>query len=43
MTTSLETLIAGGTKLWLDSVDPDQVVVNRQPDATGAMSNPIDS
>ena len=43
MTTPLEILIAGGTKLWLDWVDPDLVVANRQRGATGATSNPIDS
>ena len=41
MTIPLETLIACGTKLWLDSVDPDLVVANRQLGATGATSNPI--
>ncbi len=39
--TPLESLIATGTKLWLDSVDPDLVVANRQFGATGATSNPI--
>jgi transaldolase len=34
-------LIACGTKLWLDSVDPDLVVQNRALGATGATSNPI--
>ncbi|MEX1230174.1 MAG: transaldolase family protein [Planctomycetaceae bacterium] len=41
MTTPLETLVACGTKLWLDSVDPDFVRENRQFGATGATSNPI--
>jgi transaldolase len=34
-------LISAGTKLWLDSVDPDLVVKNRALGATGATSNPI--
>lgn len=38
---SLESLIASGTKLWLDSVDPELVVKNRALGATGATSNPI--
>jgi transaldolase len=37
----LQSLIACGTKLWLDSVDPDLVRTNRQLGATGATSNPI--
>ncbi|MCY2963098.1 MAG: transaldolase, partial [Planctomycetota bacterium] len=39
--TPLESLISSGTKLWLDSIDPDLVVANRQFGATGATSNPI--
>jgi transaldolase len=39
--TPLESLISTGTKLWLDSIDPDLVVANRQFGATGATSNPI--
>jgi transaldolase len=39
--TPLESLIATGTKLWLDSIDPDLVVANRQFGASGATSNPI--
>jgi transaldolase len=39
--TPLESLIATGTKLWLDSIDPDLVVANRGFGATGATSNPI--
>jgi transaldolase len=34
-------LVASGTKLWLDSVDPDEVVRNRAWGASGATSNPI--
>jgi transaldolase len=37
----LQSLVASGTKLWLDSVDPDEVVRNRAWGATGATSNPI--
>jgi transaldolase len=37
----LKSLIATGTKLWLDSVDPDAVTQNRKWGATGATSNPI--
>jgi transaldolase len=41
MTSPLASLIASGTKLWLDSVDPDLVKTNRALGATGATSNPI--
>ncbi len=41
MTSPLRSLIACGTKLWLDSIDPDLVVSNRKLGATGATSNPI--
>jgi transaldolase len=37
----LKSLIATGTKVWLDSVDPAAVVQNRAWGATGATSNPI--
>src|SRR4029079_8680765 len=39
--TPLESLIATGTKLWLDSIDPELVAANRKLGATGATSNPI--
>jgi len=39
--TPLESLIAIGTKLWLDSIDPELVAKNRAIGATGATSNPI--
>lgn len=39
--TPLQSLIACGTKLWLDSVDPEEVRRNRALGATGATSNPI--
>jgi transaldolase len=37
----LASLIACGTKLWLDSIDPDLVRENRAAGATGATSNPV--
>src|ERR1051325_4176528 len=39
--TPLESLVASGTKVWLDSVDPEAVRKNREWGATGATSNPI--
>ena len=39
--TPLQSLVAAGTKLWLDSVDPDEVQRNLAFGATGATSNPI--
>lgn len=41
MASPLRSLIATGTKLWLDSIDPDLVRSNRALGATGATSNPI--
>ncbi|MCA9167513.1 MAG: transaldolase [Planctomycetales bacterium] len=41
MSSPLESLIACGTKLWLDSIDPDLVRENRALGATGATSNPV--
>src|SRR5437763_12505692 len=41
MTSPLRSLIASGTKVWLDSIDPDLVQRNRAFGATGATSNPI--
>lgn len=41
MTSPLRSLIASGTRLWLDSIDPDLVATNRELGATGATSNPI--
>jgi transaldolase len=38
---SLQSLIATGTKVWLDSIDPDLIRSNRKLGATGATSNPI--
>lgn len=37
----LKSLVASGTKLWLDSIDPDLVRTNRAEGATGATSNPV--
>ncbi len=37
----LQSLVACGTKLWLDSIDPDEVARNLAFGATGATSNPI--
>ncbi|HVK07815.1 MAG TPA: transaldolase family protein [Gemmataceae bacterium] len=39
--TPLQSLVACGTKLWLDSVDPEEVARNYALGATGATSNPI--
>lgn len=39
--TPLQSLVAIGTKLWLDSVDPEEIARNRALGATGATSNPI--
>ena len=41
MTSPLSSLIESGTKLWLDSIDPELTVKNRALGATGATSNPI--
>lgn len=41
MSDSIRSLIESGTKLWLDSIDPDLVSRNRAMGATGATSNPI--
>jgi transaldolase len=41
MGTPIQSLIASGTKVWLDSVDPDEVARNRAWGVTGATSNPI--
>ncbi|EAQ82685.1 transaldolase family protein [Blastopirellula marina] len=41
MASPLESLIAAGTKLWLDSIDPDLVRSNFALGATGATSNPV--
>ena len=41
MSSSLRSLVECGTRLWLDSIDPDLVEENRGLGATGATSNPI--
>ncbi|HEX7008573.1 MAG TPA: transaldolase family protein [Phycisphaeraceae bacterium] len=41
MTSALRSLVQSGTKLWLDSIDPDLIAKNRRLGATGATSNPI--
>lgn len=41
MGSPLQSLIECGTKLWLDSIDPELVKTNRALGATGATSNPI--
>jgi transaldolase len=41
MSSPLRSLIACGTKIWLDSIDPELVVKNRALGASGATSNPI--
>jgi transaldolase len=41
MSSPLRSLIACGTKIWLDSIDPELVAKNRAMGATGATSNPI--
>ena len=41
MSHALTSLIKSGTKLWLDSVDPDLIGANLTLGATGATSNPI--
>lgn len=41
MATGIQSLIDTGTKVWLDSVDPDEVTKNKAIGITGATSNPI--
>ena len=41
MATGIQALTDLGTKLWLDSVDPDLTTKNRDAGVTGATSNPI--
>ena len=41
MPSPLRSIADAGTKLWLDSVDPDLIKTNRALGATGATSNPI--
>ena len=37
----IRSLVASGTKVWLDSIDPDLVKSNKAQGASGATSNPI--
>src|SRR5579862_2974106 len=41
MSNSMQSLVQSGTKVWLDSIDPKEVEINRTWGATGATSNPI--
>lgn len=41
MATGISSLIESGTKVWLDSVDPDEVAKNKAIGISGATSNPI--
>jgi len=41
MINSIQSLLDTGTKLWLDSIDPDLVLTSRASGTTGATSNPI--
>lgn len=41
MTTGIQSLISTGSKVWLDSVDPDEVSKNKAIGISGATSNPI--
>ncbi len=41
MSSPLRSLIDCGTKLWLDSIDPELVETSRRLGATGATSNPV--
>ena len=40
MTTGLKSLVQSGTRVWLDSVDPQAVKANKAQGVTGATSNP---
>lgn len=39
--TPLQSLVASGTTLWMDSVDPDEIPQNVEWGVTGATSNPV--
>jgi transaldolase len=41
MASPIQSLVATGTKVWLDSIDPDLVRLNQRRGITGATSNPI--
>ncbi len=40
-TSPLQSLVQSGTKLWLDSIDPDLIRESKAYGATGATSNPV--
>ncbi|MEM6855160.1 MAG: transaldolase family protein, partial [Planctomycetota bacterium] len=40
MPTGLRSLIDSGTRVWLDSVDPEEVIKNQAAGVTGCTSNP---
>lgn len=41
MSTPVQSLVASGSKVWLDGIDPDEIARNRSWGITGATSNPI--
>lgn len=41
MSSPLQSLVKSGSKLWLDSIDPELVALSKSQGATGATSNPI--
>ncbi|MDA1014524.1 MAG: transaldolase [Planctomycetota bacterium] len=41
MSNAIQSLLSTGTKLWLDSIDPNLIADNKALGATGATSNPI--
>ena len=41
MSNPMQSLIAAGTKVWLDSIDPEEIRRNLSWGASGATSNPI--
>ena len=41
MSTPMQSLIASGTKVWLDGINPDDITRNHSWGITGATSNPI--
>jgi len=41
MPSPMQSIVAAGSKIWLDSIDPDLVQSNLADGATGATSNPI--
>ena len=38
---SIASLIASGSKVWLDDIAPEQITENRARGITGATSNPV--